>query len=270
MAKSRINRLVFQTDLSAFNIAFNKTELDRHKGVAGLKYYLVVYYIRRWVGYFGEFYLSMNALLTGCGYSSTERNNHTTNQFKDIITELINEGYIIVDCDVMKLKPNDMFKIKLSQDKNLFYAGSKKGFVVVSLQEVSDMIEAKTDTSKGTLLAVYLTIKKYIYNSQWPIGFPARDTMADALGISVKTIEKALDELVKNSFLFKGECLYVADRETSNCVYPARAVYALDEQYLRVDRCLEELSRFYDLPVYTKDELSGKRIRYLKRKKDTS
>lgn len=270
MAKSTVSRLVFQTDLSAFNIAFNKSELSRHKGTSGLKYYLVVYYLRRWVGYFGEFYMSLNSLLTGCGYSPAARNNPTVNQFKDILASLVVDGYITTNHDVEALKPNDFFMVKLSAEKNLFYATGKRGFITVSLQDVSDMIAADTETSKGTLLATYLAVKQHIFNDQWPIGFPARDTMAEQLGISGKTIEKALGELVQHNFLYKGDQLYVADRDEGKVYFPARSIYALEEKYLESKMCAKVLSDFYGLPVFTQDEIDPRNIRYLKKERGNS
>ena len=72
-------------------IGFSKNDFKSHKGVSGLKYYLIVMYMRKHLQTFGQISLTLNHLLEECGYSTKSHNKSIYSDFREIIkTEIIN------------------------------------------------------------------------------------------------------------------------------------------------------------------------------------
>ena len=55
-------------------VGFSKKEFKNHKGVSGLKYYLIIMYLRKHLETFGQVALTLNQLLEECGYSTKSHN----------------------------------------------------------------------------------------------------------------------------------------------------------------------------------------------------
>lgn len=86
-----------------------------------MKYYLIILYLRKHVQTFGQIALTLNDLLQEIGYSTKTNNKSIYSDFREIIkTELINKGYASCNTDIFVVKPNDLFYLQLSYERNVF------------------------------------------------------------------------------------------------------------------------------------------------------
>ena len=104
-----------EKDKKITSVGFSKKEIKNHKGISGLKYYLIILYLRKHVQTFGQIALTLNDLLQEIGYSTKTNNKSIYSDFREIIkTELINKGYASCNTDIFVVKPNDLFYLQLS------------------------------------------------------------------------------------------------------------------------------------------------------------
>ena len=104
-----------EKDKQIISVGFSKKEIKNHKGISGLKYYLIILYLRKHVQTFGQVALTLNDLLKECGYSTNSNNKSIYSDFREIIkTEIINKGYASCSTDIFVVKPNDLFYLQLS------------------------------------------------------------------------------------------------------------------------------------------------------------
>ena len=166
-------------------VGFSKKDFKNHKGVSGLKYYLVIMYLRKHLQTFGEVYLTLNNLLEECGYSTRSHNKSIYSDFREIIkTELINKGYASCNVDIFTINPTEMFSLQLSERKNIFY--TKDNFVQFSISEYEKISNSDSKINKSVLAGVYLFIKQYIMDypsdtiSPPRISFPSKQQIGRA------------------------------------------------------------------------------------------
>ena len=101
---------LFEKDKKITSVGFSKKEIKNHKGISGLKYYLIILYLRKHVQTFGQVTLTLNDLLQEFGYSTNTNNKSIYSDFREIIkTEIINKGYASCSADIFVVKPNDLF-----------------------------------------------------------------------------------------------------------------------------------------------------------------
>lgn len=183
-----INETIFisNTEKESITVGFSKKDFKNHKGVSGLKFYLVIMYLRKHLQTFGEVFLTLNNLLEECGYSTKSHNKSIYSDFREIIkTELINKGYVTCNIDILTINPTEMFSLQLSEKKNIFY--TKDNFVQFSVSEYEKIIKSDSKINKSVLVGVYLFIKQYIMDypddtiSPPRISFPSKQQIKKEL-----------------------------------------------------------------------------------------
>lgn len=267
---------VFLTDFDKddITVGFSKNDIKNHKGIYGLKYYLLVMYLRKHLETFGEITLTLNKLIDECGYSTKSHNDFIYSDFKQIIKEeIIDKEYGTVQEDILKIKPMSVFTIKLSSENNLFF--SKDNFVQISISEYEAITKANTGKiNKAVLLGVYLFIKQYIFSDSEMtnilprISYPSKQQIKKGIGVSsINTIENAISILADLKLIYIRGDMYVENSEISGEFVPTRNVFALNKEDLNSDVILIELEKIYGKTVYNKDDVPGK-IAFLQKLKN--
>lgn len=269
-----INDIIFLTNEEKSNVTvgFSKKEFKNHKGVSGLKYYLIVMYLRKHLETFGQVTLTLNRLLEECGYSTKSHNKSIYFDFREIIkTEIINKGYATCDIDIFTVNPSEIFSLQLSNKKKIFY--TKDNFVQFSVYEYERIANSNGKINKSVLAGVYLFIKQYIIDypsdtiSPPRISYPSKQQIKKGIGISsTTTIENAIATLLSMEMIYLRTDMFVENTEEDGVYVPTRNVFALNGEELIGDAILVELERIYNKKVYNKDDVPGK-IRYLTKEK---
>ena len=269
-----ISNIIFLPNEEKQNVTvgFSKKEFKNHKGVSGLKYYLIVMYLRKHLETFGQVTLTLNRLLEECGYSTKSHNKSIYSDFREIIkTEIINKGYATCDVDIFTVNPTEMFSLQLSDKKNIFY--TKDNFVQFSVDEYEHIANSNGKINKSVLAGVYLFIKQYIIDypsdtiSPPRISYPSKQQIKKGIGISsTTTIENAITTLLSMEMIYLRTDMFVENTEEDGVYVPTRNVFALNGEELIGDAVLIELERIYNKKVYNKDDVPGK-IRYLTKEK---
>lgn len=253
-------------------VGFSKKEFKNHKGISGLKYYLIIMYLRKHLETFGQVTLTLNRLLEECGYSTKSHNKSIYSDFREIIkTEIINKGYATCNVDIFTVNPTEMFSLQLSNKKNIFY--TKDNFVQFSVDEYEKISNSTGKINKSVLTGVYLFIKQYIIDypndtiSPPKISFPSKQQIKKGIGISsTTTIENAIATLLSMEMIYIRTDMFVENTEEDGVYVPTRNVFALNGEELIGDAILVELERIYNKKVYNKDEVPGN-IKFLEKEK---
>ena len=250
-------------------VGFSKKEFKNHKGISGLKYYLITMYLRKHLETFGQVTLTLNRLLEECGYSTKSHNKSIYSDFREIIkTEVINKGYATCDVDIFTVNPTEMFSLELSEKKNIFY--TKDNFVQFSVDEYEKISSANCKINKSVLAGVYLFIKQYIIESDVPIpkvSYPSKQQIKKGIGIaSTTTIENAISTLSEMGMIYVRSEMFVENTEAEGEFIPTRNVFALNEEELYGDAILVELEKVYGRKVYNREDVTGK-IKFLDKEK---
>ena len=268
-----INNIIFlpNEEKSNVTVGFSKKEFKNHKGVSGLKYYLITMYLRKHLETFGQVTLTLNRLLEECGYSIKSHNKSIYSDFREIIkTEVINKGYATCDVDIFTVNPTEIFSLQLSDKQNIFY--TKDNFVQFSIDEYEKISNANCKINKSVLAGVYLFIKQYIIESDVPIpkvSYPSKQQIKKGIGIaSTTTIENAISTLSEMRMIFVRSEMFVENTEVDGEFIPTRNVFALNEEELYGDEILVELEKIYGRKVYNREDIDEKKIRYLTKTKE--
>lgn len=240
--------------------------------MSGLKYYLIIMYLRKHLETFGQVTLTLNRLLEECGYSTKSHNKSIYSDFREIIkTEIINKGYAACDVDIFTVNPTEIFSLQLSDKKNIFY--TKDNFVQFSVDEYEHISSVNAKINKSVLAGVYLFIKQYIMDyprdtvSPPRISYPSKQQIKKGIGISsTTTIENAISTLSDMAMIYVRSEMYVENTEVDGQFVPTRNVFALNKEELYGDAILVELERVYGKKVYNKDDVPGE-IKYLTKQK---
>lgn len=265
-----INNIIFLTDEDKRNVTvgFSKYEFKNHKGISGLKYYLIIMYLRKHLETFGQVTITLNRLLEECGYSTKSHNKSIYSDFREILkTEIINKGYAICDVDIFTVSPTEVFSLQLSEKKNIFFA--KDNFVQFTIEEYEKIANANSKINKSILVGVYLFIKQYIIDSDdfaSKISYPSKQQIKKGIGISsITTIENAISALLDMEMIYMRGEMFIENMEAENEFIPTRNVFALNREDLIGDFVLVELGKVYGQKVYDKHDLFGKKISFLKK-----
>ena len=269
--KNNINDIIFLTNEEKTNVTvgFSKKEFKNHKGVSGLKYYLIIMYLRKHLETFGQVTLTLNRLLEECGYSTKSHNKSIYSDFREIIkTEIINKGYATCNVDIFTVNPTEMFSLQLSDKKNIFY--TKDNFVQFSVDEYERITDSSSKINKSVLAGVYLFIKQYIIESDLPIlkvSYPSKQQIKKGIGISsTTTIENAISTLCDMKMIYVRSEMFVENTEVEGEFIPTRNVFALNEEELYGDAILVELEKVYGRKVYNREDITGN-IKFLEKEK---
>ena len=262
-----------EKDKQITSVGFSKKEIKDHKGISGLKYYLIVLYLRKHVQTFGQVTLTLNDLLQEFGYSTNTNNKSIYSDFREIIkTEIINKGYGKCDKDIFVVKPNDLFHIQLSYEDNIFF--SEDNFVQITISEYENICSISSKINHSILLGIYIFIKQYIMDYQGDIvpakiSFPSKSQIAKGLDTSISTVESGLSILESHKLIYIRRDMFVENKKEEGIYVPTRNVYALEPKELEGDSVLIELERIYGKRIYNKEDVPGE-IKYLtKMKGDT-
>lgn len=272
--ENNINDIIFLTNEEKTNVTvgFSKKEFKNHKGVSGLKYYLIVMYLRKHLETFGQVTLTLNRLLEECGYSTKSHNKSIYSDFREIIkTEIINKGYATCNVDIFTVNPTEMFSLQLSDKKNIFY--TKDNFVQFSVDEYERITNSSGKINKSVLAGVYLFIKQYIIDypndtiSPPKISYPSKQQIKKGIGISsTTTIENAISTLCDMKMIYVRSEMFVENTEVEGEFIPTRNVFALNEEELYGDAILVELEKVYGRKVYNREDITGN-IKFLEKEK---
>lgn len=255
-----------EKDKQITSVGFSKKEIKDHKGISGLKYYLIILYLRKHVQTFGQVTLTLNDLLQEFGYSTNTNNKSIYSDFREIIkTEIINKGYGKCDRDIFVVKPNDLFHIQLSYENNMFF--TEDNFVQITISEYENICSISSKINKSILLGIYIFIKQYIMDYQGDItpakiSFPSKSQIAKGLDTSIPTVESGLSILESNKLIYIRRDMFVENKKEEGVFVPTRNVYALNPNELEGKTVLIELERIYGKRIYNKEDVPGK-IKYL-------
>lgn len=271
----KISDIIFMPNREKQNVTvgFSKKDFKNHKGITGLKYYLIVMYLRKHLETFGQVTLTLNRLLYECGYSTKSHNKSIYSDFREIIkTEIINKEYATCGVDIFTVNPNEMFSLQLSESNNIFY--TKDSFVQFSIEEFESITKVNSTINKSVLTGVYLFIKQYIIDlpkdtiSTPRISYPSKQQIKKGIGISsITTIEKAVSTLVDVGMLYVRSNMFMKNNKVEGEYIPTRNVFALNEKELYGDIILTELEMVYNKKIYNKEDVPGV-IKYLNKEKD--
>ena len=255
-----------EKDKKITSVGFSKKEIKNHKGISGLKYYLIILYLRKHVQTFGQIALTLNDLLQEIGYSTKTNNKSIYSDFREIIkTELINKGYASCNTDIFVVKPNYLFYLQLSYERNVFF--TEDSFVQITISEYEKICSLSSKINKSILLGIYLYIKQYIMDypgdiAPAKISFPSKSQIAKGLDISISTVENGLSVLESYKLIYIRRDMFVENKKEEGVFVPTRNVYALDPSELEGDTVLIELERIYGKRIYNKEDVPGE-IKYL-------
>ena len=253
-----------EKDKKITSVGFSKKEIKNHKGISGLKYYLII--LRKHVQTFGQIALTLNDLLQEIGYSTKTNNKSIYSDFREIIkTELINKGYASCNADIFVVKPNDLFYLQLSYERNVFF--TEDSFVQITISEYEKICSLSSKINKSILLGIYLYIKQYIIDysgdiTPAKISFPSKSQIAKGLDTSISTVENGLSVLESYKLIYIRRDMFVENKKEEGIYVPTRNVYALDSKELEGDAVLIELERIYGKRIYNKEDVPGE-IKYL-------
>lgn len=264
----RIDNYIYlsEEDKQITSVGFSKKEIKNHKGISGLKYYLIILYLRKHVQTFGQVALTLNDLLKECGYSINSNNKSIYSDFREIIkTEIINKGYASCSTDIFVVKPSDLFYLQLSYKNNIFF--TKDNFVQITISEYENICSISSKINKSILLGIYLYIKQFIMDypgdiAPAKISFPSKSQIAKGLDTSIPTVENGLSILESHELIYIRRDMFVENKKEEGVFVPTRNVYALDLKELEGNTVLIELERIYGKRIYNKDDVPGE-IRYL-------
>ena len=251
--------------MDKLGVGFSKKEIQQHKGIAGLKYYLIVMYLRLHIMPINILPTTLSKLITKCGYSAGTRKATIYDDWRNIIHKLIDSGYMACSQNIMTVKPTEEFILTFSDKKNPFYTDDS--FVFITKKEFDAITSYKTNMNKSVIMGVYLFIKQYIIDTEHVAGiaYPTKQQIAQGIGVaSTTTIEKAINILVELELLYVKTGFYIEDTIEVNSYIPASNVYSLSSN-ISNERCITELGNKYGRQVYTKDTVPGI-IKFLEKK----
>ena len=235
-----------------------------------LRYFLVLAYLRKNVTSLGRINLTIDDMVSDCGYVPDSHPNKTNDSFKNLLQNLIDGKYLACNCDITKVNRNKMFTLELTSDKehNLFY--SDTSFVLLSIAEFDKITKCKSKINKAVLLAVYLSIKQYITidgtvpDSYSKVAYPSKYGIQKRLGISSKTtVEKAIQKLVELHMLYEYVGGYYLDSQ--DLFEPTNNGYALSEK--EINGAENALKQYYHVDkIYKYNEIDVERLKYPNRK----
>lgn len=266
--------MVFISDTSSTFIAapedisvpFSKKSFKHHQREDGLKFYLVVTFLRKYLTSLGQAHFTLQRMLDECGYSPTARSSKVREHFVCILNHLRDNKFISYDCDLECIKGNQLLTINLLPDKNLFF--TKDNFVLFTLREFNSITQSKVKSNPCILTGVFLFIKQHIYmtdddKTTRAIAYPSKRAICKALGYSsTTTIEKAISDLILSGLLYKSPTMYIQDEEQENVYYYIRNAFSLCKDDLKINYCIGELSNFYGVnKIYLDSELPPDAIR---------
>lgn len=248
-----------QEDKANVYVAFPKNEILNRCIEGNPKYYLIVMYLRKHVQTFGDVYFTLYELLNECGFSTKSHNENMYGDFRKIIKEeIIDKGYAISKDNIMTVKPNSLYRMRITNSK-LFI--SNNIYVEITIDEFEKITQVKdVHINRSTLFIVYLYIKQFIYielNTDYisKFAYPSKNKMIKTLGMSSKTtLEKAISILEDIGLIYVQRNIFVQDKNDESKFVPARNVYALRNKDLDKKVIVMELEIMYGRKVVIKDE----------------
>ena len=246
-------------------VNFSKNDIKNHTGTSGLKYYLIVMYLRKHLEIFGEVSFTLNKLLDECGYSTKTHNTSIYSDFKNIIkTEIIDKGFASCNEDIIKINPLRLIVLELSPTKNIFYTDDN--FVGINVAEYEKITSSNIGkTNKAILLGVYLYIKHFIPSDKVipkdcpRLAYPSKQQIKKGVGISsLTTIESAISILEELGMIYVDRDTYIESPEEDGVYIRARNVYALEKQHIGNDGVIQALSDLYGKPVCRRCDIFNK------------
>lgn len=262
------NVFLKQEDKLTTTTGFSKDDFKYHKGVSGLKYYLIVMYLRKHAEIFGEVSFTLEKLLKESGYKTSSNNVKMYDDFRRIIhKEIIQKGYASSNDDILTITPKKLYTMQLSDDKNIFF--TNKNFVQMSISDYDKIAQSETGSvGKSVLAGVYLYIKQFImadsYSDQIKISYPSKNQIKKGIGIkSDTTISTAISSLESIGMIYVYRGMYIKNKNNKELYVPARNVYALNKRELKEDAILSELEGLYGCTVYKDADVPRDKKKFL-------
>ena len=234
---------------------FSKKDIVNHKGQSGLKYYLIVMYLRKHLETFREVSFTLDKLLEECGYSTNTHSKVIYDDFRTIIQEyIIGPGFAESNENILSARPSKMVTLTFSQENDIF--STVDNHVQITVEEYEKIVNSNIENiNKSILFGVYLYIKQFIYLNKYTIqiSYPSEKQIKDGVGVSsLTTVKKAIKILEQLKMIYVDRDLYIQDATNNSSYVRARNVYALEEKYINNDIVLDELGHYYKQPVCRK------------------
>lgn len=143
----------------------------------------------------GKVISSLEYTIWQMGYKPNQHKNRINSEIVSLLSELIQNDYISVNCDINQVKPKELFVIQINRRKNPFDV--LNNYVLLTESEFYKITQLSTDiVGKDTLLRIFLVIKSFINNdSALPqIGYPSIATIKDKGGIQSNSLEEGDEE----------------------------------------------------------------------------
>ena len=78
-------------------------------------------FLRNHVDTFGRVSASLDDMLSECGFSTNTHNKTIYDDFRNILNDILSNGYASINKDIFKITTVESFKCQLSYEKNLFF-----------------------------------------------------------------------------------------------------------------------------------------------------
>ena len=220
-------------------------------------------FLRNHVDTFGRVSASLDDMLSECGFSTNTHNKTIYDDFRNILNDILSNGYASINKDILKITTVESFKCQLSYEKNLFF--TEEPFVFFSIDEYEKIVSYKGKIKKSIITGVYLYIKQFIsFNSETStqgskISYPSKLNIANSLGVSsTTTIENALSTLEELKMIYIIRGLYIENNKDPGYYVHTRNGYVLSESDVDLEAFKTVLTNLYKTKVYEKNEVEGK------------
>ena len=135
--------------MSSLGVGFSKKEIQLHKGMSGLKYYLIVLYLRFHLEPVNRVNTTLADIMNECGYSSNSHNASIYDDWRAILKDLISQEYITCSQDIMNVSPSKQLHIIFNYKKNLFFTNDS--FVFITKHEFDTISSYRTKMNKSVI-----------------------------------------------------------------------------------------------------------------------
>ena len=224
--------------------SYEEGEISLVKGLNS-KMLNVISFIKAQSNIYGESNISLEFLVTSCGYKPRTGNGNSNEQFKECLLQLVEVGLLEdINNTIKECKVNTLIRCKLNLPK------VEKQFFKLNYSTVKEILSIE-EGDKTTLLNVYCYILARIHrrkdskrlsngdnampfsgiSGRAEVFYDSQENIAYDLGIDKKTLTKHLKILAEARLIYYGNNGLIRNK-AKETVKNANNVYALNEEEL--------------------------------------